>query len=685
MVKRMCGKAPYIACLYTADADGKAPCPRQMMKRRIAMSKVKKVIALVLVVALCVSLLSTLAFADDSWKPTWPGEGGEAQPYSVLFFGDESLGYEGSYAQGFVNFVQNTLGAGYKVNGFWANKDYPGLRHSDLYSAIRPNAKDIMFTVFGVDNLAPTKDKYNTELFENAEAAKEAGIEMIQLQSFLTEYGIGGTIGEALATLDIDDRYPGDSVKAIVLDLTHNDLTSYLLARVTDTIENYIVKLTDYLDKHEGSDEGFTYFYDGPYAGDVLDLPAQLSSEVHIALEYAMMILGQALDITLYPGLENQLRAAIEYTLVNFCLGFTETALALKYWYPTAKLMVIGASNELKGVKVVIPNTPLLPQPEDKEADDDDDSDVDEEVKTVEEVRAEVDEEPAPAPAPVTIDLGAIYESMADFANSYITDFASKYSVNNTYYFANVEKLGGVETIYMAADNSEDASENGEKAYDDFKDAINKDIAGLIWNKYKSDFAAFKELLNIESAGLDSFDDMFGENIIDGIVELLNEKTNLADNVIQATNWAKFDLTEMSIDKLEPAAIATTLFDCMFVDFDTIKENNPTAIALLALYGLTLDDGYVLHPSMAGQATKLDAVKKAFLSLRPANTEGEDVVGNLFIDGIVAVLNVFKSDILNALQTIFSPDFFSNFFGRISNLFSGFFDGKIEFGDGKLF
>ena len=685
MIKRMCRNASYTVCLYTADADGKAPCPRQMMKRRIAMSKVKKVIALVLVVALCVSLLSTFAFAE--FKPDiTPEEDPTTVPYSVLFFGDESLGYDGSYAQGFINFVQKTLGAGYDVAGYWANKDYRGLRHSDLYAAIRPNVNDPMFAVFDVDNLAPTKDGYYKTQFGDKDVQAE-GAKMIQLQKFLDQFDLG-TIETALATLEVDDRYPNNSVKAIVLDLTHNDLTSYLLARVTDTIEDYVVELAKYVKEHDNSAEGFTYFYDGAYAGNVTDLPAQLTSEVHIILETVMAALGQAIDITLYPGLLGQLKAAIEYTLVNFCLGFTETALALKYWYPTAKLMVVGASNELKGVKIVIPNTPLLPQPEDKEADDDDDPDVDEEVKTVEEVRAGVDE-----PAPVTIDLGAIYEMMAGFANSYITDFASKYSINNTYYFADVDELGGVETIYMAADNRDpENNANGAKAYADFKDAINEDIADRLEAKFENDVDSLKALLVsnewVKAEDVESLTDataVIKKAFVDGWLQFVNEKTNLADNVIRATNWAKFDLTEISIDKLAPAAIAKTLYDCLFVDFDTIKENNPTAIALLALYGLTLDDGYVLYPSMDGQDTKLRAVENAFLSLRPANTEGEDVVGNLFIDGIVAVLNVFKSDILNALQTIFSPDFFSGFFGKIGNFFSGLFDGTIEFGDHKLF
>lgn len=631
-------------CLYITAADREMPRPRRKPRRRITMSKVKKVIALVLVVALCVSLLSSLAFAEGpDFEPTVVDN--SKTPYKVLFFSDQSLlgrnmvgeanadKYQ-SYANEFVQYVQDRVGNNYAVEGIFANKGYAGMRNSDLFAAIRPDGN--LWTKV-LDNPVPTTDTYYKNMFKsmNEDAMKELRAEML---GFVEKDG----------TMSADPN-----VKAIVLDLTHNDLSAYLLARLMDIVKDYADYVNiDYPKACDAAEEGkepeFKYVYDGAYAEDTVEgvLPKQLTSDTSLILSWALGIAGSVLTNLTNTDIGDAVRKTIEYTITNFCLGFTETALALKYWYPNARLMVVGATNELDGVKVTLPKAAKVAETQDAE--------------------------PEPAkPETTTIDLGLIYGSIADIANLYITSFSDKYGINSTYYYADV--ADSVEPIYKALGNL-GGEDNAVR--EKFVAKVNEDFTALAMK-----YLTGKTVGDVKGEGYQESDKTtLISKLEKTAINFIVSNSSLANNVIVATKYFNnFDLSGIDKDKFGDI-VGNAIFNGMTKSTEEFLKN-PADVAILGLYGLVAGNGYALYPTADSQYSKLQAVKEAFVALRTANNDSGSSIGNVVIDGIVGVLTVFSSDILQALSSIFNPDtgIFAKFFNGIRGFFENLFD------DGGLF
>lgn len=607
------------------------------------MKKAKKIIALVLVLALSISLLSTLAFADEPF---------EAKKHTVLFFGDQSIDFKnltyeykidaeqseettGSYADAFVEYLRTGPAKDSTVKGVKANildedtinelKEYfpelanfSGMRNSDLYALIRPLKEDPMLKIFDIDNPAPTQDAYFFKLMgENYEVGEkvfnydttdeDARQALLEALLGVTEQSVFNGIEEPVALLADPD------VKTIVLDLTRNDLTGYFVERLMDIVEK----------------DGETYEQD-----TLASLPYNISNEVHPILAVAMEALQLALNDVFFADkdLASQISAAAEYTMLNFCLGFTEAVAALKYWYPNAKLVAVGASNELNGVKITIPNKHY--------------------------------KEGNGSSKTISIDVGAIYKSISSFANSYITDFAGKYGLNNTYYYAAPKNVG---TIFQS-----------EADQDDFKDAIARDAAGRVGAMAG---AAISNLLNGINSDFDEELQKIGIDIATELTADVVKVTNLGDNVVKAAQKENsFYLVEILNIVNDPektadqktaevmALVAGALTHGMLYEYENLTDTDK---AILGLYGIIADMSYGTLPGAKGQEAKYDAVVEGYNKLLPANRDGEDTVGGFFLDGLFSVLNVFKSDILNSLNNFFNNLFDNSLFTKIGDFFRG--------------
>lgn len=682
------------------------------------MKTAKKALALLLVVALCMGLCATMAFADQTYVDFESER--PATIFNVVSIGSDIDG-QNDYPYRATKQLQNLYGKGADFRLQVLSQ--PGLGAAELRAILTRGVS------LDDDNASEYTKAKVSEYASTPEALKALGDSYVKTIR-------GSSINEG-ALLDIRDKYLlGYDVENdenllyasfITLDIINSSVTPYLMERVMGIMQNYYTAGKTTLAEVD------PYWEDTP--AKVHDQAVQGSGrmmDLLLSNTYTELFEAAGLDPEKDAVLIEALTNALSYSAFSFYADFRQVVKYIITANPLAKLVIMGPYNDLAGLQVLVSKDPRINVAFGDFWDsylavlgavicNDENSGyyyyadcmTKREVETCYNDLVEAAAKAAAAGGLTNmseVDPAYVAALKADLVKMVEESFKGK----KVPYDLTVQELllvMGIQEDILGAVNAFTAAGEAAAAAAAVEGATPKSIAAAAMTEIaKNELAkALVEANVVEVEKMIAARDKARDYVLNAVLEWVKDFDSYISHEEDGINYryavkayAGADKILDSFVQLYGEAAKTPILninDLATLDLSAlsglikINETNPLDTELtppemtpgLALIlnlnaRLLAADGMGLTPSEDGVASQTDAMFEACAEIAPANTKGEDATTGVFEGLFGGALKTFQVPVLDAINQAFNNMFanvanwFTNFFANIRNSISGVFN-----------
>lgn len=567
------------------------------------MKKSKKIIALFLVLVMCIGLFPVLAMADE--------EQSTKKEFNVAVFGSRTAtGYGLSdYGQAtrdgkWSDLFYSGNGCSFGVMDNASASSYVNLIRDYIDTALLfqrdVKVKNLCFEGMRADELRALLEPGYMNLVD----AKGDTFLKKNINSY-TKWFNDKTNAENLGYMSIE-KYTEASIKeadVIILDFAMENFYSYLSERIQAIFGLGGYDINDYSEKAS-------------------DLEAQLDLDIK-DIEAIVKDLVKNYVPTSTGISEEKIEAVVEalaYCYSDFRVNFAKDIQLIRSLNSSAKIIVVGAYNIMSGLRLNFKDS--------------------------------------------LIDMSPMWISMMSLVNNYITG-GCEYS--KLYFYAGV--ASGMNTFFQELSMAESVGDvNSEYAYKLAEQAMNlKNLSGTTYVSTAKKIEALRAKKAVmeknEAYNTDEYRNICNEiDLYDSVLFRESEKQakTAVSSYMKAAQIPTIDASG-ALDILSKGSVATAkaIVNAAF-NWDKATDAEKALLHLNARF--IIGNGVGSCPSESGCKKAYEAVKSAYIKVLPANTDSESTIIGAAGGAFSAILQIFKTPILQTISDLFQNFSISNFF-----------------------